>query len=87
VLFPMFLRAAASVQLAHIDVRGAQGGGNEVFGIPVIPGGEGGRTAEVRVFPGEVIHIFLGAKGGDGGTLPPPQSTRRTIQWGLQRRG
>jgi Glycine rich protein len=61
----------ADVHLAHFDVRGAQGGGNSVFGIPVIPGGEGGRTvAEVRVFPGEVIHIFVGGKGGDGGTCP-----------------
>jgi Glycine rich protein len=61
----------AGVHLAHFDVRGAQGGGNDVFGIPVISGGEGGRTvAEVRVFPGEVIHIFVGGKGGDGGTCP-----------------
>lgn len=59
----------AGVHLAHFDVRGAQGGGNSVFGLPIISGGEGGRTvAEVRVFPGEVIHIFVGGKGGDGGT-------------------
>jgi hypothetical protein len=58
----------AGVHLAHFDVRGAQGGGNDVLGIPVIKGGEGGRTvAEIRVFPGEVIHIFVGGKGHDGG--------------------
>jgi hypothetical protein len=59
----------AGVHFAHFDVKGAQGGGQDVFSIfPVIPGGEGGRTvAEVRVFPGEVIHIFVGGKGHDGG--------------------
>ena len=72
----------AGVHQAHFDVRGAQGGGNDVFGIPVISGGKGGRTvAEIRVIPGEVIHIFVGGKGGDGGTcphrivlLPPPNN-------------
>lgn len=71
----------AGVHFAHFDVRGAQGGGNDVFGIPVISGGLGGRTvAEVRVFPGEVIHIFVGGKGGDGGTCPhrnPPAEQSR----------
>jgi hypothetical protein len=71
----------AGVHTAHFDVRGAQGGGNDVFGIPVISGGEGGRTvAEVRVIPGEVIHIFVGGKGGDGGTCPhrnPPAEQSR----------
>ena len=71
----------AGVHQAHFDVRGAQGGGNDVFGIPVISGGKGGRTvAEVRVFPGEVIHIFVGGKGGDGGTCPhrnPPAEQSR----------
>ena len=62
----------AGVHFAHFDVRGAQGGGNDVFSIfPVIKGGEGGRTvAEIRVFPGEVIHIFVGGKGGNGGPCP-----------------
>jgi hypothetical protein len=71
----------AGVHQAHFDVRGAQGGGNDVFGIPAISGGKGGRTvAEVRVFPGEVIHIFVGGKGGDGGTCPrrnPPAEQSR----------
>jgi glycine rich protein len=60
----------AGVHFAHFDVKGAQGGGNNVLSVfPVIPGGEGGRTvAEVRVFPGEVIHIFVGGKGHDGGS-------------------
>jgi hypothetical protein len=65
----------AGVHKAHFDVRGAQGGGNKVSlsVIPVgkIPGGKGGRTvAEIRVTPGEVIHIFVGGKGGDGGSTP-----------------
>jgi hypothetical protein len=71
----------AGVHFAHFDVKGAQGGGNDVLGIPVIKGGEGGRTvAEIRVFPGEVIHIFVGGKGGDGGTCPdrnPPAEQSR----------
>jgi hypothetical protein len=59
----------AGVHQAHFDVRGAQGGGVSVFLLPIISGGEGGRTvAQIRVFPGEVIHIFVGGKGGDGGT-------------------
>ena len=61
----------AGVHLAHFDVRGAQGGAEDIFGINAIPGGKGGRTvAEVRVVPGEVIHIFVGGKGGDGTTCP-----------------
>lgn len=61
----------AGVHRAFFDVRGAQGGGNDVFLLPIIQGGKGGRTlAEVRVVPGEVIHIFVGGKGGDGGTCP-----------------
>jgi Glycine rich protein len=58
----------AGVHRAHFDVRGAQGGG--VGGFPTrVSGGEGGRTvAEVRVFPGEVIHIFVGGEGFDGDT-------------------
>jgi hypothetical protein len=61
----------AGVHQAHFDVRGAQGGGNDVYLLPVIKGGEGGRTvAQIRVIPGEVIHIFVGGKGGDGGTCP-----------------
>ena len=72
----------AGVHFAHFDVRGAQGGGNDVFSIfPVIKGGEGGRTvAEIRVFPGEVIHIFVGGKGGNGGPCPhrnPPADHSR----------
>jgi len=59
----------AGVHLAHFDVSGAEGGGVSVFLLPILKGGDGGRTvAEVRVFPGEVIHIFVGGKGGDGGT-------------------
>lgn len=61
----------AGVHQAHFDVRGAQGGGNRVFLLAYIPGGKGGRTvAEIRVIPGGVIHIFVGGKGGDGGTCP-----------------
>ena len=37
----------AGVHTAHFDVRGAQGGGNDVFGIPVISGGEGDRKSVV----------------------------------------
>jgi hypothetical protein len=77
----------AGVHKAHFDVRGAQGGGNKVSlsVIPVgkIPGGEGGRTvAEISVTPGEVIHIFVGGKGHDGGTsscygcTPSPETSR-----------
>ena len=71
----------AGVHFAHFDVRGAQGGANDVFGISIISGGEGGRTvAEIRVFPGEVIHMFVGGKGGDGGTCsgyaPPAEQSR-----------
>jgi len=63
----------AGVHKAHFDVRGAQGGGNRVFLVGYIPGGKGGRTvAEIRVTPGEVIHIFVGGKGGDGGTCTSP---------------
>ena len=64
-------KVPAGVHRAFFDVRGAQGGGNDVFLLPIIQGGKGGRTlAEVRVVPGEVIHIFVGGKGGDGGPAP-----------------
>ncbi|MGA7418102.1 MAG: hypothetical protein WB765_08775 [Acidimicrobiales bacterium] len=71
----------AGVHLAHFDVRGAQGDANDVFGISVISLGEGGRTvAEIRVVPGEVIHMIVGGKGGDGGTCsghaPPAEQFR-----------
>jgi Glycine rich protein len=67
----------AGVHFAHFDVKGAQGGASEVLMIPLIPGGEGGRTvAEVRVFPGEVIHIFVGGKGYDGGPGPGSQHAK-----------
>lgn len=69
----------AGVTRASFDVYGAEGGGNPVFGIlPIIKGGKGGfASAKIKVTPGEVIHIFVGGKGGDGGELKrnsPPTS-------------
>jgi hypothetical protein len=70
----------AGVFRASFDVYGAQGGGNDIFGVPVIAGGKGGRAiAKIRVTPGEVIYIFVGGKGHDGGTTrgaPPPEHSR-----------
>ena len=77
----------AGVHFAHFDVR-APRVAPTMFSDSDHLGGEGGRTvAEIRVFPGEVIHMFVGGKGGDGGTCSGYAAPRRAIPWGLQRRG
>ncbi len=60
----------AGVTRASFEVYGAQGGGEDVLGLPIIKGGKGGHTsAKIDVTPGEVIYIFVGGKGHDGGTF------------------
>jgi len=70
----------AGVTRASFDVYGAQGGGVDVYLLPIIKGGTGGRAlAKIKVTPGEVIYIFVGGKGGDGGTSlfePSPEHSR-----------
>ena len=73
-------RVPAGVTRASFDVFGAAGGGNDVVGLPIIRGGKGGHTsAEIKVTPGEVLHIFVGGKGRDGAStlgLPPRHGSR-----------
>jgi hypothetical protein len=39
--------------------------------LPIIKGGKGGSaSAKIKVRPGEVIHVFVGGDGHDGGTCP-----------------
>ena len=50
-----------------VDVYGAQGGFG--YNVPTIIPGLGGRVqAVMAVTPGEVLNIWVGGKGGDGGT-------------------
>ncbi len=80
------------VTRASFDVYGAEGGGSPLYGIlPIIKGGKGGfASAKIKVTPGEVIHIFVGGKGGDGGELTresPPEQSRGGFNGGGNARG
>jgi hypothetical protein len=51
----------------NIDAYGAQGGAG--YGAPLAIPGLGGRVqATIPVTPGEVLNIYVGSAGGDGGT-------------------
>lgn len=56
----------ACVNMIHVDVQGAQGGGNPT-GIAM--GGNGGRVeADIPVTPGQTLYIYVGGAGVDVGT-------------------